>query len=555
MPQGGRRVHRPVWNGPNWDSPQLRGLLWWWVATPVGMVNPLRGGERPTSIQTGGFKVPNVKHGSLGYNYTGVNSGTKSVGCTYSTISDGSLGTMDRTLTVHIAINYVPTGSGHGGAILFGIGEPSTYHGYGYDISETSGASFCSTGAWSRVPASGSDYWLTGTLDGTNRRCYQNGKVLSNISGTYTAYTDTITQVSIGDCYVNGNWYGWNGNTGAGLIHYDCRVYDRALTESEAIALYDPATRWDAHWIPSTRTYFHIPSTPSTARAGVVTRQQGARSVPTGPYQFNQDSPQANGLFYWLGGVGVRSHNHSWPVPWTDSDFHDPWGLRRVVNPFTGFGIRSPSNDAGFPLGTIASMLIMKRLVHDFTVVIRHRMESYYNTLGSIIAADAWTLGSDDSNYEIGGVATTNKMYFRYRTGSSTSSSVTCSTLTFADASDEKKIITYVVTRSGATVRFYKNSAANYEELTLGTNVDFAWKGSAPNGTSISYRQQASIADFRMYDRALSESEVGVVMDPQVGWDLFLAPTSRVYFDIPATNTNRVGRIMTMTTPLVRPTW
>lgn len=67
---------------------------------------------------------------------------------------------------------------------------------------------------------------------------------------------------------------------GCGLA--DARVWNRRLSAAEIQALYDPATRWDLYWTPSSRTFFDIGAAASADTQEWFPRVMVPRSVDIG---------------------------------------------------------------------------------------------------------------------------------------------------------------------------------------------------------------------------------------------------------------------------------
>lgn len=77
--------------------------------------------------------------------------------------------------------------------------------------------------------------------------------------------SETPTYSGSGGSLVNGSnpgtlGRGISGSGAATAAFIDLRVYNRAFVDAQAVALYNPATRWDLYARPSTRVYFDIPS-------------------------------------------------------------------------------------------------------------------------------------------------------------------------------------------------------------------------------------------------------------------------------------------------------
>lgn len=94
----------------------------------------------------------------------------------------------------------------------------------------------------------------TFTVDGvsTSVRLYQNGLEIGNNFPFTTAPSALVS-----GNFILGNSQAGAGNNFAGsLAHF--AIYNRVLTPMEVWQAYDPATRWDLYWVPSSRTFFDV---------------------------------------------------------------------------------------------------------------------------------------------------------------------------------------------------------------------------------------------------------------------------------------------------------
>lgn len=65
-----------------------------------------------------------------------------------------------------------------------------------------------------------------------------------------------------------GRDYTASGRNWLGSI-VDVRLYNRGLTAADAWALYEPSTRWDLYWLPSSRVFFDV-SAPAAAASQIT---------------------------------------------------------------------------------------------------------------------------------------------------------------------------------------------------------------------------------------------------------------------------------------------
>lgn len=243
----GARGQRP--SGPvllNRDSPQAQGLaLWWPLGSNLG--RPVVGG------------VPGVlpSDATLGY-ASAFGDGTRLTGADTSYIASASVppqiaSLADFTIVLRVmptAYGYAadtglfgswshPSGSGYiqlihrGGlgdvvrVLIDAGGQQDVYSTTPVVLNRASTISASRAGATLRV-------YMDGRLDGT-----------SAVSATACVASHP---------FKIGSYYDDSGRATGGVFA-DARIYTRALSDAEHWALYDPATRWDLYWQPSTRAY------------------------------------------------------------------------------------------------------------------------------------------------------------------------------------------------------------------------------------------------------------------------------------------------------------
>ena len=98
--------------------------------------------------------------------------------------------------------------------------------------------------------------WIHYTLvwhPGTGLFQYVNG-VLDGSNTTTTTGLRSVSRLT---------FYGSGANTALEGSLVDIRLYTRALTAAQAWSLYDPATRWDLHWVPGRRVFFDVGAAPA----------------------------------------------------------------------------------------------------------------------------------------------------------------------------------------------------------------------------------------------------------------------------------------------------
>jgi hypothetical protein len=242
--QPGRGRARPA--GPitlNLDSPQRHGLVGWW---------PLAGDLTDCS----GRQAHLVRTGTLGWSARdlGMTVPTSSAS-DYATVSGPTfLAAVDTSPFSLMLWAWFP--SFPPGGQFFSIGNGSA----GINLNYTGG-----TMAWLRASngvdvvrqaTSYTDFaWrhIVATWDGTTARIYHNG--LADGSATSpTVDSGAGTRVGL---LTNAN-AGFPQGPSGGAYVCDARLWNRALPPGEVWALYDPQTRWDLYWQPSTRIVFDI---------------------------------------------------------------------------------------------------------------------------------------------------------------------------------------------------------------------------------------------------------------------------------------------------------
>jgi hypothetical protein len=92
-------------------------------------------------------------------------------------------------------------------------------------------------------------YHMVGIEYGTaSRACFLNGASKGTNTTTIVPGMVSPSNENIGT-YRSGNGDFWSGQIA------DVRLYNRALSDAEVWALYDPRSRWDLYWQPNTRAY------------------------------------------------------------------------------------------------------------------------------------------------------------------------------------------------------------------------------------------------------------------------------------------------------------
>lgn len=78
---------------------------------------------------------------------------------------------------------------------------------------------------------------------------------------TNNVVTQPVTRVTVAACWLS-------SALAAQLSGHvaEVRLYSRALTDADVWELYDPATRWDLYWQPSTRSFFDVSAVGRTTK-------------------------------------------------------------------------------------------------------------------------------------------------------------------------------------------------------------------------------------------------------------------------------------------------
>jgi len=240
----GRRPSQVVRNP---QTPQAQGLLGWW---------PLQGDLKDYTagpnlpLTMNGLVSPVAFPGSANIGLCAPSNGTTNFAVNNSVVGLGSLTqslsmsfwVMQNTATIDGKVFCIGTGSG------------------GINL-----CTFSSHLAWQRGTDGGVvvedasislptyvAQFVVFTNDGTNRVLYRNG--LSEATSTTSIDSGTISRVGL---YVNSH-SGFPQGPAAGVFAFDLRFYNRCLSAQDVWIMYDPATRWDLYWVPSTKTFFDI---------------------------------------------------------------------------------------------------------------------------------------------------------------------------------------------------------------------------------------------------------------------------------------------------------
>jgi hypothetical protein len=142
--------------------------------------------------------------------------------------------------------NIIGTENAAGGSNQFIIRyNPSTGH---FECYVLGGGNSLVAGAG--TVATFTAYQLLMTVSATTQTFYINGVSQGSIAPANTVASRVLSIGNDdGNDGRNRQWSGWIS---------DVSIWLRELTATEAWQLYDPATRWNRYWVPSTRTYSFV---------------------------------------------------------------------------------------------------------------------------------------------------------------------------------------------------------------------------------------------------------------------------------------------------------
>lgn len=228
-------------HGVNWDSPQAQGLVYWWPLYFDGDYTSRIYGDRAEDF---------VGVGARSY--------VSEFGRSVQGPADGTSFTkIDSTRITAVPLTMCgwtrPSLSGAGERVL-SIGQGENQNNV-FDFYTVSGR----VGVVARAGAPFEEASISGVVNGewqhvgatfatnASRRAWLNGR--PGVEGTLSVTPLGLTRIGLGVLYRQ-------FPTGVHLGGFaDLRIYNRALTEPEMRALYDPQTRWDLYWQPTRRVY------------------------------------------------------------------------------------------------------------------------------------------------------------------------------------------------------------------------------------------------------------------------------------------------------------
>lgn len=269
----------------NAGSAQARGLIGWWPggSGAGGKMYDLSGYQRHGTLtnfatpftSTSGWTVgKDGGRGALYYdgNQTFVNLGdnfggmaTMSVACWFMC---NNVGSSFNARSMVSKVNNVQFYANH--AFSLGIHQPR-----GMQFVLGGPNQFAQTGVGTvaiNVPNH-----VLGTYDGITIKIYLNGI----LAGSQAA-TGTINVLSGVPTYIGGNQEPSQPNWFPGWIE-DVRIYNRALSASEAEQLVDPRTRWELRYQPGRKTFFHVNTSSVRTGTDAPTTSESVVSVITAP--------------------------------------------------------------------------------------------------------------------------------------------------------------------------------------------------------------------------------------------------------------------------------
>lgn len=146
-------------------------------------------------------------------------------------------------------VDYDTTGSSPYTCYILALDGASPQH---YALDWNDGASITqaisSTTITSNVPQH-----LLGTINAGDQRLYLNGvQIASAGSSAGIAYGSSAP------LHMANNT---SGTIASNMVFLGGHIWNRAFSAIDAWRMYDPATRWDLCWVPSTKVYFNAPAT------------------------------------------------------------------------------------------------------------------------------------------------------------------------------------------------------------------------------------------------------------------------------------------------------
>lgn len=514
---------RPTFELPrlNRDSPQAEGLRNWWplvLATQGHMAVRDFAGNAPNGI----FSTTDTPTSNSGMRWAVGDEGVEilSNGTNALNILIGNIGTLSYPITYVFYGNFDNTGVFDG---LICNRDTETLSAItGNSNNQLVNLDFDAQGFDVTGPTIPTNEFVVCVVSfhsgGTNRWVASSqGLEAAHHTKTHTKTSGAISQLRLFfDDAINSRVF--DGSA------YDCRIYDRQFTDADVRSLYAPATRWDLYEQRPRRIYVDL---------GAAATQKvylNLRRIPKRPTyglpRLNRDSPQARGLKLWY--------------------TFNPFGPFEVVNnriiPSSDF-VDSPSYSIeelpGFDFtGGLAPNRDGVNVTNDHQFL--HSIDRY---TVHILARFTSTPDDLDALY---GTEQSTETPFEFRYDTTTSSPE----LIFWNSSGLQTLTTGVnpgtdyfwltMTRDVQELALYQGGLLRNSASGIGTDIPSStnnyYFGLWQDGNSRSC--PCHIVEARVYNRALTDTEVFSLFDPATRWDLYEQEDRKIFVDLAA------GRIM-----------
>jgi hypothetical protein len=356
----------------------------------------------------------------------------------------------------------------------------------------------------------------------TNRRTYFNGKLVETFTSSVSFPTiEDFGLGALGDLTPGNPWSG-------GV--FEAFVWNRALTDTEIYALYDPATRWDLYEQPQSRSFIDLTPTPFANPAIITTKK-----VPTRPTfglpRLNRESPQAEGLVGWWpfsNNVGVSD------IKDASGNGHDaePQASILVSNwtPVSGHGwtmdFEGVSTDR-YSIPTLPDLPANESATLSAWVVV----DSGTVNQGII----SWGQTGNNPIITMGINANDRLIWFiETDTGAQVSASDSGATVPLGEAIHIAVVFDRASTNTGR--KFVNGRLVASEDISSAGTDQISTNGFG----SLGFLHTAGTAfngrlwDATIYHKALTDTEIYALYNPATRWDLYAQEPRRSYIDIPA---------------------
>ncbi len=350
----------------------------------------------------------------------------------------------------------------------------------------------------------------------TELRIYVDG-VLENTQSTFDGTFDATTTNSLIGDFLNTGSFSWIGEI------YHCLIHDRALTNYEVQALFDPETRWDLYQTPAFPRVAYSFSQPAAAASAYF--RQPAQSPflrPIGIPVLNRTSPLTRGLvgYFDLGHSGIGAIDLTGNLQGITQD-----NSSADLTPFNGTLGRGTSfsgdatNDR-ITLGTIAGAhpLGLAGKV-QFSVAVWLRKDDAGDFANPRRIIDKSDAGNAANGWGLFGRSGADEFYFAIDANLGSASGAYPTRLD----DGEFHILAAVRQTTGTSgLHWYLDGiefAATTVASTIPTDTTTISIGNINHTTDRMW--QGPILNVGVWDRALTPSEVYGLWSPETRWDLY----------------------------------